>query len=42
MRCLPDVLYMTCYGEVTAYTMGQIPGVKRVADTLACQTSSFG
>lgn len=35
IRCLPEVAYMTCYGEVTGDTMGRILTVKRMADVLA-------
>jgi hypothetical protein len=35
LRCLPEVAYMTCYGEVTGDTMGQILTVKRMADVIA-------
>lgn len=38
IRCLPEVAYMTCYGEVTGYRMSQILVVKRMADTLALPT----
>lgn len=35
IRCLPEVAFMTCYGEVTGATMGRILAVKRVFDALA-------
>lgn len=35
LRCLPEVAYMTCYGEVTGAMMSKILAVKRIADTLA-------
>lgn len=35
LRCLPEVVYMTCYGEVTGASMGKILAMKRIADTLA-------
>lgn len=35
VRAMPEVVYMTCYGEVTGHTMATILSVKRYADTLA-------
>lgn len=35
VRCFPEVVYLTCYGEVTGYWMGVILTVKRVADTIS-------
>ncbi len=35
LRCLPDVVYMTCYGEVTGAWMGRILSAKRLADFIA-------
>lgn len=35
MRCVPEVMYMTFYGEVTGAVMAQILTLKRVADIVA-------
>lgn len=34
-RCAPEVVYLTCYGEVTGARMGIILNIKRVADTVS-------
>lgn len=41
IRCLPEVAFMTCYGEVTGYWMGRILTVKRIADSLSLFTVLF-
>ena len=35
VRCLPEVAFMTCYGEVTGDNMGRILSIKRTADFVA-------
>jgi hypothetical protein len=42
LRCLPEVVYNTCFGEVTGARMAMILYVKKMADIVSLPTAAFG